>query len=64
MAITPDFKSQKVTLDLAEGTQTISGLNSAATDAGIYATAIALVPLINSELEGVLKVKTETLIEE
>lgn len=62
MAITPDFKSQKVTINLAKGSQTVSGLNTAATNEGIYAVAEALFPLINEEAEEVLKVKTETLI--
>lgn len=52
---------RKITLDLKEGTQTISPLVSGATDEAIYNTGCAIADLIGSELQCVLLVETQKI---
>ena len=64
MAIIVKETATKITLDLAEGTQTISPVLGTATDDAIYNTGIAVGGLLSEAVEAVKLVITETLAEE
>lgn len=64
MAIIVKETATKITLDLSEGTQTISPVLSTATDDAIYNTGVAVGGLLSEAVEAVKLVITETLAEE
>lgn len=64
MAVTAAIKSVKVRLVLSEGTQTISGCNTEATNENLYALGNAVAKTEKYGLEGIIKVKESTLIVE
>ena len=62
--VTAELKSTKVVLKLAEGSQTISGCNQAATDDQLYALAKAVSKLEAQSVDTVTKVTETTLVNE
>ena len=61
MAATVKATSQKIVLDLKEGTQTISPVIDSATDDDVYAVGQAIATLEASDLEAIKLVITETI---
>lgn len=64
MAAIADNKTRKITLDLEEGTQTISPILSTASDDAVYATGDAISNLLAKRTDAILLVETEEIIEE
>ncbi|MBE6023244.1 MAG: hypothetical protein E7231_08435 [Cellulosilyticum sp.] len=62
--VTAALKSTKVVLKLAEGSQTISGCNTVATDENLFALGQAVSKLEAQDVEAVTKVVESTLIQE
>lgn len=58
------LKNTKVVLNLAKGSQTISGCNKAATDTQLYALGSAVASLEAESLESITKVVESTLVNE
>ena len=58
------LKSTKVVLNLAKGSQTISGCNKGATDTQLYALGTAVASLEAESLESITKVVESTLVNE
>lgn len=64
MAAVVGSTSKKIVLDLEEGTQTISPILNSATDAKVYAAAEAVSGLVDSAIQGIQLVETQTIVEE
>ena len=64
MAAVVGSTSKKIILDLEEGTQTITPIIKAATDEKAYAVAEAVSTLVDSTIQGIQLVETQTIVEE
>lgn len=64
MAAVVGSTSKKIILDLEEGTQTITPIINAATDEKAYAVAEAVSTLVDSTIQGIQLVETQTIVEE
>lgn len=62
--VTSSLKSTKVVLKLAEGSQSITGCNQAATDEQLYALGLAVGKLEAQSVDAITKVVESTLINE